>query len=90
MLNKVNILLRFMDCPTHVIKCATNKDFTVHTGNIAAMLHVVCVQEDKPWDWDRLFTEVTSELLTQWEKTEENTDATSTSIAGTNATQVVA
>lgn len=30
------------------------------------------VEDDKPWDWDRLFTEVTSELLTQWEKTEES------------------
>lgn len=29
------------------------------------------VEEDKPWDWDRLFTEVTSELLTQWEKSEQ-------------------
>ena len=27
-------------------------------------------QEDKPWDWDRLFTEVTSELLTEWEQDE--------------------
>ena len=35
----------------------------------------VCFQEDKPWDWDRLFTEVTSELLTQWEKSEEATDS---------------
>ena len=30
------------------------------------------LQEDKPWDWDRLFTEVTSELFTQTEQTEEN------------------
>ncbi|XP_060564368.1 intraflagellar transport protein 43 homolog isoform X1 [Ruditapes philippinarum] len=29
------------------------------------------IEEDKPWDWDRLFTEVTSELLTQWEKAEQ-------------------
>lgn len=29
------------------------------------------VEADKPWDWDRLFTEVTSELLTEWEKKEE-------------------
>ncbi|KAK2174893.1 hypothetical protein NP493_769g02007 [Ridgeia piscesae] len=28
-------------------------------------------EEDKAWDWDRLFTEVTSELLTEWEKKEE-------------------
>ncbi|KAJ8321207.1 hypothetical protein KUTeg_001241 [Tegillarca granosa] len=28
--------------------------------------------EDKPWDWDRLFTEVTSELLTQTETSEEH------------------
>ena len=32
------------------------------------------LQEDKPWDWDRLFTEVTSELLTEWEKKEEVED----------------
>ncbi|XP_048733801.1 intraflagellar transport protein 43 homolog [Ostrea edulis] len=29
-------------------------------------------EEDRPWDWDRLFTEVTSELFTQTEQTEEN------------------
>ncbi|XP_069116145.1 intraflagellar transport protein 43 homolog A-like isoform X2 [Argopecten irradians] len=29
------------------------------------------VEEDKPWDWDRLFTEVTSEILSQMENTEE-------------------
>lgn len=29
-------------------------------------------QEDKPWEWDRLFTEVTSELFVQTEQTEEN------------------
>ncbi|KAL3874905.1 hypothetical protein ACJMK2_037857 [Sinanodonta woodiana] len=28
------------------------------------------IEEDKPWDWDRLFTEVTSEILTQIEKDE--------------------
>ena len=32
-----------MDCPTHVIKCPTNKDFTVHTGNIAAMPCMLCL-----------------------------------------------
>jgi len=26
------------------------------------------VEEDKPWDWDRTFTEVSSHLRTQWEK----------------------
>ncbi|XP_060077524.1 intraflagellar transport protein 43 homolog [Ylistrum balloti] len=29
------------------------------------------LEEDKPWDWDRLFTEVTSEILMQMENTEE-------------------
>ena len=28
-------------------------------------------QDDKMWDWDRLFTEVTSELLTEWENKED-------------------
>ncbi|ESO86818.1 hypothetical protein LOTGIDRAFT_204506 [Lottia gigantea] len=28
------------------------------------------IEDDKPWDWDRLFTEVTSELITEWEKEE--------------------
>ena len=27
-------------------------------------------QGDVPWYWDTLFTEVTSELLTEWEKKE--------------------
>jgi len=31
-------------------------------------------EQDKPWDWDRLFTEVTSEMLTEWEKKEEKED----------------
>ncbi|RUS84293.1 hypothetical protein EGW08_007937 [Elysia chlorotica] len=26
------------------------------------------IEDDKPWDWDRLFTEVSSELRTEWEK----------------------
>lgn len=30
------------------------------------------IEEDKPWDWDRLFTEVTSKLLTQTETSEEH------------------
>ncbi|KAK7483543.1 hypothetical protein BaRGS_00025217 [Batillaria attramentaria] len=29
------------------------------------------IEEDRPWDWDRLFTEVSSELTTEWEKTAE-------------------
>ena len=29
------------------------------------------LEVDKPWDWERLFTEVTSELMTEWEKKEE-------------------
>ncbi|XP_033734470.1 intraflagellar transport protein 43 homolog isoform X4 [Pecten maximus] len=29
------------------------------------------IEDDKPWDWDRLFTEVTSEILSQMENTEE-------------------
>lgn len=32
--------------------------------------HLYVWQEDVPWEWDRLFTEVTSELLTEWEKKE--------------------
>ena len=37
----------------------------------------VCVatQEDRPWDWDRLFTEVSSELTTEWEKTADEGEA---------------
>ena len=26
------------------------------------------LQEDKVWEWDRIFTEVASELQTEWEK----------------------
>lgn len=29
------------------------------------------IEEDRPWDWDRLFTEVSSDLTTQWEKNAE-------------------
>ncbi|GFO48296.1 intraflagellar transport protein 43 homolog [Plakobranchus ocellatus] len=28
------------------------------------------IEEDKPWDWDRLFTEVSSDLRTEWEKSD--------------------
>ncbi|KAH9515104.1 Intraflagellar transport protein 43 [Bulinus truncatus] len=28
------------------------------------------IEDDKPWDWDRLFTEVSSELRSEWEKTD--------------------
>lgn len=31
-------------------------------------------EEDKPWDWDRLFTEVSSELQTEWEKINSSTE----------------
>ena len=34
------------------------------------------LQEDKTWDWDRLFTEVSSELLTEWEKNKSDEDST--------------
>ncbi|XP_030854215.1 intraflagellar transport protein 43 homolog isoform X4 [Strongylocentrotus purpuratus] len=27
------------------------------------------MEEDKPWDWDHLFTEVSSELQTEWDQT---------------------
>jgi len=30
------------------------------------------IEEDRPWDWDRLFTEVSSELTTEWEKNNED------------------
>ncbi|XP_070577447.1 intraflagellar transport protein 43 homolog A-like isoform X8 [Ptychodera flava] len=33
------------------------------------------IEEDKPWDWDRLFTEVASDLQTEWDKaTPQETD----------------
>ncbi|XP_013383474.1 intraflagellar transport protein 43 homolog [Lingula anatina] len=28
------------------------------------------IEEDKPWDWDQLFTEVSSELINEWEASE--------------------
>lgn len=34
----------------------------------------IFLQEDKPWDWDRLFTEVTSELLSQLESVDETSE----------------
>ena len=33
-----------------------------------SMCFALFFQDDKPWDWDRLFTEVSSELRTEWEK----------------------
>ena len=31
------------------------------------------MEEDKPWDWDHLFTEVASDLQSEWDK-EDNKD----------------
>ncbi|XP_013383587.1 intraflagellar transport protein 43 homolog [Lingula anatina] len=28
------------------------------------------IEEDKPWEWDQLFTEVSSELINEWEASE--------------------
>ncbi|KAL4238193.1 Intraflagellar transport protein 43 [Mactra antiquata] len=39
------------------------------------------IEEDKPWDWDTLFTEVTSELLTQQEAEEDQQSEPSDSIS---------
>ncbi|PVD26297.1 hypothetical protein C0Q70_13968 [Pomacea canaliculata] len=38
------------------------------------------IEEDRPWDWDRLFTEISSELTTEWEKAagETNTEQAET------------
>ncbi|XP_077869187.1 intraflagellar transport protein 43 homolog A-like isoform X3 [Saccoglossus kowalevskii] len=41
-------------------------DLKLLTKVLAAESEVM--EEDKPWDWDRLFTEVSSELQTEWEK----------------------
>ena len=46
------------------IECTLNHD------NMCVYL----IQEDKQWDWDRLFTEVASELQTEWEKSAAKTD----------------
>ena len=43
---------------------------------VCVCAHVyVAMQEDRPWDWDRLFTEVSSELTTEWEKTADEGEA---------------
>ncbi|XP_064623831.1 intraflagellar transport protein 43 homolog A-like isoform X4 [Lineus longissimus] len=33
------------------------------------------IEEDRQWDWDRLFTEVASELTTEWEKDESSEES---------------
>ena len=33
-------------------------------------------KDDKPWEWDRLFTEVSSELRTEWEKSGQGSEET--------------
>lgn len=47
-------------------------------GNL--ILQILLQQEDRPWDWDRLFTEISSELTTEWEKAagETNTEQAET------------
>ncbi|KAK0058446.1 intraflagellar transport protein 43 A [Biomphalaria pfeifferi] len=32
------------------------------------------IEDDKPWEWDRLFTEVSSELRSEWDKTDSEKD----------------
>jgi len=34
------------------------------------------IEDDKPWEWDRLFTEVSSELRTEWEKSGQGSEET--------------
>lgn len=41
-------------------------DLKLLTKVLAAESEVM--EEDKPWDWDRLFTEVSSEIQSEWEK----------------------
>lgn len=47
-------------------------DLKLLTKNLSTEADLI--EEDKPWDWDRLFTEVTSELLSQLDTTEETSD----------------
>lgn len=47
-------------------------DLKLLTKNLSTEADLI--EEDKPWDWDRLFTEVTSELLSQIDSIEETND----------------
>ncbi|XP_071485601.1 intraflagellar transport protein 43 homolog A-like [Diadema antillarum] len=54
-------------------------DLKLLSKGLAAESEVM--EEDKPWDWDHLFTEVSSELQTEWDQA--NNQTSDTSIAGT-------
>ena len=41
----------------------------------------VVLQEDIPWEWEQIFTEVSSELLTEWELQEAPEEWTSAGVA---------
>lgn len=47
-------------------------DLKLLTKNLSTEADLI--EEDKPWDWDRLFTEVTSELLSQLENLDETSE----------------
>lgn len=34
---------------------------------VTRSVYCVCLQEDVPWEWDQLFTEVTSDLTREWD-----------------------
>ena len=48
------------------------KNISKPKKNVIIFLHLL--QEDKRWDWDRLFTEVASELQTEWDTGREEAD----------------
>jgi len=38
--------------------------------SVCNSLRYVCLQEDVAWEWEQVFTEVSSELLAEWERQE--------------------
>ena len=54
----------------HVLT-ATTLSYSLGVGQHCLIWIMFVARPDTPWYWDTLFTEVTSELLTEWERKEQ-------------------
>ncbi|XP_013383575.1 intraflagellar transport protein 43 homolog A [Lingula anatina] len=72
--NKVNRVATYRELDNDLLRHAAFQtldneiDLKLLTKVLSAESEVI--EEDKPWDWDQLFTEVSSELINEWEASE--------------------
>lgn len=49
------------------------------------LMCATCLQEDKPWEWTKLFAEVSGDITKVWNKLTQNVASKSTSTVPTEA-----